>query len=1013
MYKMFRESVEIMVKDGIWKEVSYDFPCRYLPVLAVVDMQRETTKVRVCLDAKSKFKGVSLNDNLLKGEVDVVDIFQAITKARCGEYAIAGDMKKMFWQVAMSEDDQKYHGIICEGKTYVCTRVCYRDKPSPAIADQSMKEIAEFGKEEFPAASFLVKERRYVDDLQDAGSSIPDLVEKREETDELLGKFGFEVKAWHSNHPDVGQVRTNNKMLGVRWNAVKDTLSLNEIVIDPESAMVKKNVLSVVSSSWDPQGLLAGLRITGRLIFQAIVRMKNQWDDAIDDPDLQSKWKEWITEMNKCNDIEIDRSLLPTNRTSSSRALLVGFSDGSSVAHGCTVYLRWADENEGNIEVKFVGSKAKVNPIKGTTTPRAEMSGAFILSRLAYSVENALSDTEISPLLTGKVLFSDSTTVISWVKSAAIKYKPFVRNKVIEMQELHPSNVWQHIPRCKNEAADLVSKGCCRKDLDKIIGGPSFLQESRNQWTDDLRDEEEEMDNEAINSEKISDFINASPAAVGADDEARELDEQDPIIDIDEFSSWKKLVNVTAYVYKFGITTTEDVMSGSITTITEIERQKAVNYWIKQAQKVLPPENKMKTLSPFPDENGIMRINGRIGQSELFHYDQKHPVLLPKNHRVSELIVKQVHEDTIHPGHGRVMAEVRQKYWVIGLRSMAKRIGRRCVTCRKWRGAAMEQFMKDLPKSRLTPGQPFENTAVDYFGPFHVKYGYRGKKKAYGAIFTCLSTRAIHTELATDLTTDRFLMALQRFIDRYGKPKSMMSDNGTNFVGAANEIRAMIRRWKEDERERKILTDFCNDNEMEWSFSTPAAPHHNGCVEAMVKSVKNALNKIVRQHVLTEEEFRTVLSKVTTCVNSRPLWPSSEDSMDKPIRPIDLLRPAELPVDPEELNESTNVRRRYQRVQSVADEWWKLWMRNFVPNLQARSKWFKQRENVCVGDIVLVIDKDVARSKWNMGRVEEVYPGSDGLVRSVKVRTVTGIYDRPITKLVMLLSKEEQLENAW
>ena len=136
-------------------------------------------------------------------------------------------------------------------------------------------------------------------------------------------------------------------------------------------------------------------------------------------------------------------------------------------------------------------------------------------------------------------------------------------------------------------------------------------------------------------------------------------------------------------------------------------------------------------------------------------------------------------------------------------------------------------------------------------------------------------------------------------------------DNGTNFVGTANEIRRMIRRWKEDTTDRKALADFCNGNEMKWSFSTPLAPHHNGCVEAMVKSVKNTLNKIVRHHLLSEEEYRRVLSKVTTCVNSRPLWPSNDDSMERPIRPIDLLRPSELPVDPKELNQSTNVEHHY------------------------------------------------------------------------------------------------------
>ena len=997
IYQLFHETVDDMVKEGIWREVQPDVPKRFLPVLTVVDLNRETTKIRVCLDAKSKFKGVSVNDALLKGTVDVIDIFEAVTKARCGRYAMAGDMKKMFWQVALSPEDQLFHGVICDGKTYICTRVSYGDKPSPAIADFSMKKIVVYGKEEYPLGSQVVEKRRYVDDLQDADSSVQKMIKKRDETNELLGKFKFEIKTWLSNHPLIGDVKEENKMLGVRWNAVKDTLSPKMQGIGLERRFDKRNVLSVISSFWDPQGLLAGLLVTGRLIFQAIVRMKYEWDAMIEDPELEEKWTQWISEVDKCDNMSVDRSLMPSSWNENSHAMLIGFSDGSSVAHGCTAYLRWSDGNDDNIEVKFLGAKGRVNPIKGTTTPRAEMLGAFILSRLMYSVESAISETDIWNKIVDKRLYTDSTTVVSWIKSAAIKYKPFVRNKIIEMQELHPTKVWKHIPRSKNESADLISKGCSRNDLEKIIRGPDFLYTSKDGWIEDYED----RDYEEEDCEKIDDFVKVGTAVI----------EEDPAIDISRFSSWKKLVNVTAYCYKFGKKKGEEINEDQIPSITEEERCKAENYWIRLAQKDLPPDDKVKTLCPFIDDHGVKRINGRIGRSKMFDYDEKFPVLLPKNHKVSELIVLKAHDDVIHQGHSRVIAEVRKRYWIIGLRSMAKRIGRKCVLCRKWRGVAMEQFMRDLPECRTSPGIPFETTAVDYFGPFHIKYGYRGKKKVYGAIFTCLATRAISVELVTDLTTDRFLMALQRFMSLYGQPRRILSDNGSNFIGAANEIRALIGRWKKDQLEKKKLTDFCNDNNIEWTFSTPLAPHHNGCVESMVKSVKNVLNKIVRQHVLTEEEYRTVLAQVSTCVNSRPLWPSNDDNLDNPITPISLLRPSGLPIDPEYLNVQTDIRRRYQRVQSVADEWWKLWMQNFVPNLQARTKWFKQRENVGIDDIVLIIEKDVVRSKWNMGRIVEVYPGPDGLVRSVKLRTASGIYNRPITKLVLLLSKEELAEN--
>ncbi len=996
--KLFNEVKDNMIKDGIWRKVDPNYPKRFIPLIAVVEMERETSKVRVCLDSKRRFRGASVNEALLKGSFDAVDIFRAITKARCGKYVLIGDMKKMFWQIKMSEDDQRFHGIMCEGETYVFTRVCYGDKPSPSIADYSMRMIAQAGKTELPKAASMIEKKRYVDDLQDANSIPDELIKQREEVDELLGRFGFEIKEWRSNNSDIGTVKDNLKMLGTRWFPKEDQLAAS-MKQQVKSTFSKGAVLSSVNGIWDPIGILAGVRMIGKLIFQSIVRMKYDWEVEVSDEELKNRWKTWCKDISRCSDIKIDRSLLPNKIKEPVNCVLVGFSDGSSVAHGCTLYLRWADK-DGYVEVKFVAAKGKVNPIKGTTVPRSEMCGAFLLSRLAYSAERAFEDTELKEKIGEKVFFTDSTTALSWTKSGAIKFKPFVKNKVIEMQELHSIRSWHFVPRAKNTTADLVSKGCSKGRLQEIIDGPDFLHSPREEWKfTPMKVDQEEEDSEKVHS-VLAHGIDIQPST------------KDLPIDIDRYSSWNKLLRVTACVLKFGKTKDEksnvDELE-STSNLSDMDIKRAEVYWIKIAQKKLD-ESKIENLVPFIDEAGIVRANGRLGKSELFTYEQKHPVILPKNHKVSELIVQQVHKKVFHSGYSRVVAEVRKNYWIVGVRCMARRIGRTCVVCRRWRGKAFEQIMSELPSFRVNQGQPFEISAVDYFGPFDMKTGYRRKKKAYGAVFTCLATRAAHIELVSDLTTQSFLLALTRFISRWDQPKEMRSDNGSNFVGAANVIREMLERWREDTEDRQQLKDFCSKNGFKWTFSTPLASHHNGCVESMIKSVKLVLNKIVHRNTLNEEEYRTVFEIVTNSVNSRPLYPANDDSLDCPITCNDLLRPTgALPNDPEFLNNvPADPRTRHQRVQVVANEWWKLWMSNFVPNLQPRNKWFKKRENVAVGDIVLLIDKDRQRSNWCMGVVIEVYPGTDGSVRSVKVRTSTGVYDRPITKLCLLLSKEEQ-----
>ena len=147
--------------------------------------------------------------------------------------------------------------------------------------------------------------------------------------------------------------------------------------------------------------------------------------------------------------------------------------------------------------------------------------------------------------------------------------------------------------------------------------------------------------------------------------------------------------------------------------------------------------------------------------------------------------------------------------------------------------------------------------------------------------------------------------------------------------------------------------------------------------------------------------------EVQNLINSRPLWSPSEGALnDPPITCNDLLRPGGLNKHPDHLN-TGNPRSRYEYIQRLCDEWWKIWLRNFVPTLQVRNKWWKPRENVGIGDIVLVIDPNNNRGKWQMGKIMDVFPNPDGKVRSVRVKTSNGTYDRPITKLTLLISRNE------
>lgn len=164
------------------------------------------------------------------------------------------------------------------------------------------------------------------------------------------------------------------------------------------------------------------------------------------------------------------------------------------------------------------------------------------------------------------------------------------------------------------------------------------------------------------------------------------------------------------------------------------------------------------------------------------------------------------------------------------------------------------------------------------------------------------------------------------------------------------------------------MKDVLAEYGIKWNFSTPLAPHHNGAAESMVKSVKTTLKKLTVERTLSEEEYRTFLMEVQNLINSRPLWPPNEGDMDNPpVTCNDLIRPKGLARNPLHLN-NDNPRSRYAYIQRICNEWWKLWMKNFLPSLQVRNKWWKERKNIEVGDIVLLIEPNISRGNGNWER---------------------------------------------
>ena len=279
------------------------------------------------------------------------------------------------------------------------------------------------------------------------------------------------------------------------------------------------------------------------------------------------------------------------------------------------------------------------------------------------------------------------------------------------------------------------------------------------------------------------------------------------------------------------------------------ELEKAEKYWVKESQTTLQDRLKkgeLKQLSPFTDENGIIRVGGRVDEA-LVSYETKHPAMLPRDHWISLLITRRFHQIG-HAGVATTVAKIRTKFWIIRAHDLAKSVKFQCVYCREIEARTETQLMADLPRTRLEPfTPPFHYTACDYFGPYKVKISRNTTAKHYGVIFTCMNTRAVHLELTVDYFTVEFMQTLRRFFAIRGQS-----------VGAERELREMIKGWN-----HKELKEFNAEKGMRWQFITPGSQHHNGCAEALVKGAKKTLKKAIGEQVLTPN-YTPVYSKWVT-----------------------------------------------------------------------------------------------------------------------------------------------------
>ncbi|XP_036340844.1 uncharacterized protein LOC118750225 [Rhagoletis pomonella] len=405
-------------------------------------------------------------------------------------------------------------------------------------------------------------------------------------------------------------------------------------------------------------------------------------------------------------------------------------------------------------------------------------------------------------------------------------------------------------------------------------------------------------------------------------------------------------------------------------------------------------------LTPYLDESGVIRVNGRLNNATAISPYTRRPIILPKEHRVTDLIVEFHHCTWRHQNDETIIAEIRRRYWIPSVRTAVKRVSRRCLVCRKNRAKPAVPMMGQLPEDRVTPFvRPFSYVGLDYMGPFVVTMGRRSEKR-WIALFTCLTTRAVHLELAKDLSTDTCLMSIRNFMNRRGTPVRIRSDHGKNFVGADRELKRQLSDLSSEK-----LADALSKVGVEWVFNCPLNPHAGGCWERLVRSVKRAMGDALYNESLQEHSLYSLMCEAENIVNSRPLTHIPLDApTDEPLTPNHfLIGTANSDQTPNPFQEMLRAtRKQWRKVQQLQHRFWKKWLAEYLPDLCRKTKWYQPVEALKVDDVVLICDASVHRSKWSTGRVVKVYPGKDSQERAADVKTKFGVFKRPACILAKL-----------
>ena len=992
-----------------------------------------STPLRMVFDASSKTPtGFSLNCTLAKGVNMLADMLQLLIRFRIGPFAFAADISMAYNCVALHVEHLRYHKYLWveeldpngEIVEMVVRTLIYGVKSAgnqtmvafQVTADQAdeKKNLQESGGPD------CLRESAYMDDIISSFLTALRRATTIKGLDETLSISQMGVKAYTlSGEPPSDEVSSDGKhvgLVGYLWNTEEDYLLLDikplyfgkkhrgklpplvegnvEEALRPR--FTRREMCGKVAGVYDPMGLATPVTAKLKLDLREVVKTQGDWDDIIDEK-LLGTWLRNLQLIQELAEFRIPRCVVPPGKEVGEWELIVS-TDASQTIAAAAAYVCVKIEEERRC--LLVAAKSKL--VSKLTIPRAELRACVLGACLGEVVSRAYGD-----LITRKTYVTDSTVALSWINTDDRPLQVGVRNCVIQVCRFtHPSQ-WMHVASECNPA-DIATRGC------SVVAdiGPGSTWQVGHEWM--CKEPEDRptahfkdlvltgAEKVAVSSEVRASDLNGIILANAVDKLTERYQYSKYFLDPCSYP-WPKYVRKIAVLIKLGriwrkldekLPTVQDKASICLDETDLVAAKKVIFRITTKEVKHFCSKDDLKDSCMKED---ILTYTGRfldmteIGNPTNIFLDLDplsfNVPVLDRHSPVAYSIMIFAHTTLTH--HGGAVSTLRESMTIAHIlrgRDLALEVRRDCAFCKRYKAKTLAAEMGKIHPAQICVAPAFYYTQIDLFGPVSsiCKHFARREVKAYGVVFKCTTTLAVAGFVMDSYDTSSFLDAFHRFSCMFGLPHQVFIDAGTQLLKAVNSF---------DFSAVDITKDLNGKHgvKLEYGVCPVAAHQSHGIVERSIREIKKLLFTMFKGLKMDLIKLETALFWVCNELNSLPICLGNKY---KDLEHLDLITPARLLFGRNNkravgrMPQGPRPTRLARQIEEIESAWWKIWVEQKIVDLVPKpAKWREGEPEIAVGDVVVFVKDrgELGSLTWRLGKVREVEPGRDGVIRRVTI----------------------------